>query len=121
MRGGSTQFRLEEPTQTKTATGADSTTWSTVATFTAHIQPLTTSERELYMRDGVLATHRIHFFLYELGTNYVTSMIAKNRVVALNKSNELAEQVYDITGVHPYRTRSGLRIHHFEVELKVVT
>jgi len=118
VRGGSTACRLQEPTQTKTATLADTTTWADVTTFYGSLQPVTATESLIYEREGVVATHKV--YVGKIGDQYITDLKAKNRIVVDNLWNPLGSLTYDITGVEPWRTRTGKQLHHFKLALKVI-
>ena len=120
MRGGSTACRLQKPTQTKTATLADTTTWEDVTTFTGSLQPVSVQEMETYGREAVIATHKLIFMSNDIGKEYITEVKAKNRVVVNNAYNELGADTYDVTGVKIWRDLTGRKIQHFTVALKVV-
>ncbi len=118
MRGGSTACRLQKPTQTKTATLADSTTWEDVTTLYGSLQPVSATESEIYGREGVVATHKV--YVDNIAAQYMTELKAKNRIVVNNTGNPLEPLTYDITGVDPWRKRTGATIHHFKIALRVI-
>jgi len=89
-----------------------------VTTLYGSLQPVSANESLIYEREGVIATHKV--YVGQIGDQYITDLKAANRIVVDNVWNPLDPLTYDITGVEPWRSRTGKTLHHFKVALKVI-
>lgn len=119
LPGPKTPFTLQAPTQTRTTTSGVKNSWATVTTFNAWLTPINTAEVNAFDKETEIYTHLAMIGYEEIGDSYVTSLIPKNRIVADNSGNQLADETFDIIGVEAERLWNN-QIHHFEVMLRKV-
>lgn len=115
--GPKTTFILQEPTETRTATGGTTNSWGTVTTFNGSLGPVTAFEASRFERETVVSTHRVIVGYEEIADAYVADLKAKNRLYAANSGNELAAETFDIVSVQPFRFPNN-KIATFEIMLR---
>ncbi len=115
MRGRNTKCRLEPPLDTQTATGGRTRQWPNLPEFHGTISPLSAAEQEFWERNVEDASFRLMVMGRAIPAQHRDKVTTKNRIVVLNRRNELLEQVYDIIGVMPHARRG--RIAQFEIIL----
>ena len=118
MRGGSTLFRLQKPTEAQTATLADTTAWEDVCEFRGTLAPLSAIEYERFGREVAERTLKCEAMYRDIATQNAAEVVENNRIVVMNKDNDLDPEDYDITGVDRRRSRSGRRIVAYTIFLR---
>lgn len=117
--GPKTTFSLQAPTQTRTSTGGVTNAWVEQTTFKGSLEPVSADEISAFGRETEIYTHLSIIGYEEIGDTYATTLIPKNRVVADNSENSLANETFDIVGVEPQRF-PGNKIATFEIMLRKV-
>ncbi len=115
MRGRNVRFRLEKPTDTRTATGGTTRTWPLLPEFSGAMTPLSAMEQSLFDRETVIATEKLLVMGRSIPEQHREKVREKNRITILNRRNPLDERTYDIIAVKPYKR--GGRISIFEITL----
>jgi hypothetical protein len=119
MRGRNAKFRLEQPIDTRTATGGRTRSWPNLPDFGGSLSDLTATEVERWSRETQDATLRLNVMARAIPVQHRAKVVFKNRVVLLNRREDEAEVIYDIIGVKQHR-RAG-RIKLFEIILGKIT
>jgi hypothetical protein len=119
MRGRNAKFRLEPPIDTKTATGGRTRQWPNLPEFGGTLSDLSATEQELWERDAQVAALRLNVMARAIPSQHRAKVTAKNRVILLNRREDLPEEEYDIIGVMRHRRRG--RINQFEIILGKIT
>ena len=115
MRGQNVRCRLEEPLDTKTATGGRTRTWPNLPEFPGAMSPLSATEQELWQRNVQNASYKLLVMARSIPEQHRDKVTFKNRIVVINSRNALPDEVYDIVGVNIHR-RAG-RLSIFEIIL----
>ena len=84
MRGKNARFRLEQPLDTKTATGGRTRTWPNLPEFGGTISPLSAAEQNLWERDVEDASFRLMVMGRAIPEQHREKVAIKNRIVLLN-------------------------------------
>jgi head-tail adaptor len=117
--GPKVPMTLQQPTETRTGAGGVTNAWSDLVTFSGSLGPLTAAEINAFSREAVISTHRVIVGYEEIGDDYAADLKAKNRIYVANTNNALAAEIFDITGVQPFRLWSN-KIETFELMLRKV-
>ncbi len=115
MRGRNAKFRLEPPIDTKTSTGGRTRQWPNLPDFGGHLSPLSDSEQELWERRAAVGAFKLNVMARSIPAQHRDKVVIKNRVILLNRREELPEEEHDIIGVKPHRRRG--RLSMFEITL----
>lgn len=107
MRGPKKTCILQEPTETRTATGGVSQSWADVTTFRAMVAPLKPFERVMFNRVIVDATHRLMMDYKAVSNTAIDKVKEKNRI-------KITTIYYDIKSVTNYHNR------HLELDIKEI-
>lgn len=111
---------LQEPTESRTSGGGVSNDpWTNTKTFSGSLGPLTAFEISQFSRETVISTHRSIIGYEEIGDSYATDLTEKNRIYVANTNNPLEPEIFDITGMQPFRLWSN-KIATFELMLRKV-
>lgn len=110
---------LQEPTETRTATGGVTNAYSDLLSFQAWVAPLTAEERNAFNRETTFSTHILMAGFEQFGNAQAANLKTKNRIHVPNAENPLAAETFDITGVIPMKLW-GNKVATFEVMLREV-
>jgi len=119
MAGRNVKCRLEQPIDTRTATGGRTRSWPNLPEFGGSLSPLSANEQELWERDIEDASLKLMVMGRAIAGQHRDKVTFKNRIVILNRRNPLDEEVYDIIGVKRHRRAGRLRL--FEIILGKIT
>jgi head-tail adaptor len=115
MRGRNVRCRLEQPMDTRTATGGTTRKWSLLPEFGGTISPISAQEQALFDRETVIATEKLLVMGRSIPEQHREKVKEKNRITIRNRRNSLDERTYDIISVK--RHRLGGRISRFDITL----
>jgi hypothetical protein len=119
VRGRNAKFRLEPPIDTKTGTGGRTRQWPNLPDFGGSVSPLSATEQDLWERDVEVAALRLNVMARAIPSQHRDKVVSRNRVILLNRREDLSEEEYDIIGVNRHRRRG--RINQFEIILGKIT
>lgn len=119
MRGRNAQLRLQPPIDTRTDTGGRTRQWPNLPDFGGHLSPLSANEQELWERRTEIAAFKLNVMARAIPAQHRDKVVIKNRIILLNRREDLPEEEYEIIGVMPHRRRG--RLSMFEITIGKIT